>query len=113
MLNTILALLSVILLILCMLCPQAKKQLNAKWLNHHIIYAVLLIIVALIHGILAGKHPAMLSGKLSWLCLIIFVVISIPHHRFKHPTFKKIHRSLSIITCGLILIHIIHALVIR
>ena len=110
MLNHLLAFIATILLVLCMLTPFKKKHSRLQWLNHHVFYAIALIVVALIHGIIAGSHPTMLSGKMAWIALVLLVILAIPHQRFKCHSFRKIHRSLAILTCGLILIHIVYTL---
>ena len=118
LLNKLMILISILLLLLCILMPL-KRSAAAKErpflrsiLRPHTIYGVLLLITSLIHGILAGSGPAMISGKIAWLCLLILLVLSFFRGRMQATVWKKLHRRLSILLCALVLIHIVHAIVI-
>lgn len=114
-LDKIVALICCILLILCILPfwknTYASNKFLVKISSFHQIYAFLLLILALIHGILAGNNPAMFSGKIAWaiLLLIILFAFMIKQNKFK---WKKIHVTLSIIFICLIILHIIHAIIV-
>ena len=81
-LEKILALISVLLLILCMLAPLKRAELAQKhpWIRHvtgfHAVYGVILLATGLAHGILAGSGPAMMTGKLGWMLLLILTLLT-------------------------------------
>ena len=61
---------SVVLLGLCALasfrrCP-ACGPLMKQILKFHNIYGFILVFTSVIHGVLAGSKPGMISGKLAW-----------------------------------------------
>ena len=106
LLHKIIALICCILLILCILPLWKNKFAGNKVLlkitSFHQIYAFLLLVLALVHGILAGNNPAMFSGKIAWMILLLK----------NKPRWKKIHMALSIIFVGLVILHIIHAIIV-
>ena len=119
LLNKLMILISILLLLLLCILMPLKRSAAAKErpflrsiLRPHTIYGVLLLITSLIHGILAGSGPAMISGKIAWLCLLILLVLSFFRGRMQAAVWKKLHRRLSILLCALVLIHIVHAIVI-
>ena len=79
-LNLFMILISFALLLLCMLAPLRKSTAAQEHpslkmlLRPHAVYGVLLLFVSLVHGILSGHKPAMMSGKAAWLGLICFFV---------------------------------------
>ena len=81
-LEKMLALISVLLLILCMLAPLKRAEPAQKhpWIRHvtgfHAVYGVILLATGLAHGILAGSGPAMMTGKLGWMLLLILTVLT-------------------------------------
>ena len=82
-LEKILALASVLLLILCMLAPLKRTELAQKhpWIRHvtgfHTAYGIVLLVTGLAHGILAGSGPAMMTGKLAWMLLLILTLLTL------------------------------------
>lgn len=115
MIEGITALSALILLFLCMLAPLKKKVRKAehpvlyKALRHHSIYAIALLPVALLHGILAGNKPGMISGKAVWMLLLILVLLAYPKRRLKDGIWRRIHVFLSLVLCLLVLVHIGYA----
>lgn len=80
LLHKIIALICCILLILCILLLWKNKFAGNKVLlkitSFHQIYAFLLLVLALIHGILAGNNPAMFSGKIAWMILLLIILFA-------------------------------------
>lgn len=82
-LSQLLAYLSLLFFILCILAPLKKSAVAAKYkiigiaLKRHTFYAVLILPLALAHGILAGKAPGMISGKIVWMLILILIITSI------------------------------------
>lgn len=115
LLHKIIALICCILLILCILLFWKNKFAGNKVLlkitSFHQIYAFLLLVLALIHGILAGNNPAMFSGKIAWMILLLIILFAYIIKQNK-PRWKKIHIALSIIFVGLVILHIIHAIIV-
>lgn len=117
-LNLIMTVISFILLILCILAPLRKNgaargnHILQMVLKPHTIYGILLLVTSLVHGILSGNNPAMMSGKLAWLCLLILLISSAFKGRIKTRNWLKIHRVLSVLLCLLIVVHIVHAIVV-
>lgn len=117
LLNKIMILLSVILFLLCILEPLTRKN-EAKGngifrtvLKPHAVYGVLLLAVSMIHGILSGNKPGMVSGKIAWLCLLVLLSCSLFKGYRKKAAWLRIHRILAVLFCILILVHIIHVVV--
>lgn len=116
-LNKFMILLSVILLLLCILEPLRRKS-EAKGnrmlrtvLKPHAAYGVLLLAFSMIHGILSGNKPGMISGKIAWLCLLVLLICSLFKERWKKATWMRIHRVLAVLLSILVLVHIIHAVI--
>lgn len=116
-LNLIMILVSFALLLLCMLVPLRKSAAAQEHpslkmlLGPHAAYGVLLLFVSLIHGILSGNKPAMMSGKAAWLCLLILLILSLFKKRMKTVTWLRVHRVLAVLLCVLIAVHVIHAVI--
>ena len=72
-------------------------------------FALLLLIVSFLHGILSGNKPAMMTGKAAWLCLLILLVLSLFRKRMGTAAWLRLHRVLSVLLCALIAVHILHA----
>lgn len=115
--SRIFAVLSCILLLMCML-PSLKKS---TWLRkgspvrklsrRHALWGVLLLPVSFIHGILAGSRPGMLSGKTAWLLLFVLLLFCLFRKKMEKPLiWKSIHKTFSVIFCILVLLHIGFAL---
>lgn len=114
-LSRFLSLISVLLILLCLLAPLKKSSAAAghkivrTLLKPHRLYALLLLVLSLAHGILAQRTPAMNSGKIAWLFILLFIIISFAGQRIKKNTWLRIHRVLSAAGCILIAGHIITA----
>ena len=66
----------VLSLCLCMFYKKYDKKIYSKMMKFHKPIVLIILILSLVHGILAGKTSGMISGKLSWLILLIsFIVI--------------------------------------
>lgn len=108
--------LSILCLVLCILCcleAYRKKSFFqttfGKFISkYHAALAWLLLVLSLVHGIMKGKHPAMMSGKLTWIILIILIITALPKKYLKNKTYLKIHRILSILFVVTLVLHIIH-----
>ena len=65
-----------------MLAPLKRAELAQKhpWIRHvtgfHAVYGVILLATGLAHGILAGSGPAMMTGKLGWMLLLILTLLT-------------------------------------
>lgn len=115
LLSRFLSLISVLLILLCLLIPLKKSSAAAghkivrALLKPHRLYALLLLVLSLAHGILAQRTPAMSSGKIAWLFILLFIIISFADRRIEKRQWSKIHRRLSATGCILIAGHIITA----
>ncbi len=111
-LSQLLAYLSLLFFILCILTPLKKSASAAKYkiigfvLKHHAFYAALILPLALAHGILAGKASGMISGKIAWMLILILIITSIAGRRLTKKTWLVLHRLLSLTAGILIIIHI-------
>ena len=116
-LNLFMILISFALLLLCMLAPLRKSAAAQKHpslkmlLRPHAVYGVLLLIVSLVHGILSGNKPAMMSGKVAWLCLLILLILSLFKKRMNPGAWLRLHRIFAVLLCVLIAVHVIHAVI--
>lgn len=115
MLNLFFMILSILLLTLCLLYRFRNAGLLRnhpflkQLLSFHAVYGMLLLISAFIHGILAGKQPGMLTGKLAWICLL-FILLHCGCRKWLSPSgWSRFHRRCSHILCCLILMHVLHA----
>lgn len=106
-----LSIICVILIILCMLVPLKKEGICQKFLGYHKIYAILLLILSLIHGILAGNNLGIISGKIAWMILLILVTTAYLINR-DALNWNKIHLILSIIFTIIAILHIYIAIII-
>ncbi|MFQ6793043.1 MAG: hypothetical protein ACLRT4_09685 [Thomasclavelia sp.] len=111
----IITLICLILLVLCFL-PLFKRYFNNQKIAnnnqaYHQLYAWLLLAFSLLHGILAAKSAAMISGKIAWFILFLIIIFAYLIKQSK-SSWKKIHLVLSIILVILVIIHIIHAIMI-
>ena len=117
LLNKWMILVSVILFLLCMAMPlrkakgmRGRKTVQAL-LRPHAWYALLLLITSLVHGIMAGKHPTMISGKLAWMVLLVVLLTSVFQKSMKSKNWRKLHQIVSILCAFLIVVHIVQAIV--
>ena len=114
-LGKILALISVVLLIFCILAPLKRTKLAQKhpWIKRlagfHTFYGILLPATGLAHGILAGKNPAMMTGKLAWMVLLILTLLTPLRKKTGQTLWRRIHIALAVCTCALTVIHIAQA----
>lgn len=105
------------LLVLCMLAPIKKtasgkrNPMLKKILAFHSFYAVALLVLALVHGILSGKKVAMFSGKLACSVLLILIILAIIQKRSSATWFKRVHVVTSWLLCVAIFGHVVHAIV--
>lgn len=115
-LSQLLAYLSLLFFILCILAPLKKSAVAAKYkiigiaLKHHTFYAVLILPLALAHGILAGKAPGMISGKIVWMLILILIITSIAGRILTQKCWLILHRILSLASGILMVIHICAAI---
>lgn len=114
--NIILTVISLILFLLCMMLPLRKTKCGRcrffrAMVKPHTIYACLLAVTALAHGILSGKHPAMVSGKIAWMVLLILIITSFLKKKLSETAWLRLHRVLSIGLSICICVHIVYAIV--
>lgn len=116
-LNLFMILISFALLLLCMLAPLRKSTAAQKHpslkmlLRPHAVYGMLLLIVSLVHGILSGHKPAMMSGKAAWICPLILLIASLFKKRMNPGAWLRLHRIFAVLLCVLIAVHVIHAVI--
>src|SRR5699024_10649120 len=77
--------------------------------KHHVLCAVLCCICAFTHGILAGRAPAAISGKIAAMLLLLLIVLALPLRSSANRYWRRIHRTLSVIVIVLVSVHILHA----
>ena len=112
-----LALVSVLLLILCMLAPLKRTEPAQKhpWIRRvtgfHTAYGIVLLVTGLAHGILAGSSPAMMTGKLAWMLLLILTLLTPLKKKTGSALWRKIHITLAAAACILTVVHIVQAVV--
>lgn len=110
-----LAFISVLLLILCALAPLKRTVLAQKhpWIRHvtgfHSVYGIVLLIAGLAHGVLAGSGPAMVTGKLAWMLLLVLTLLTLVKKKVMPAVWRKIHSALGIAVCVLVAVHIVQA----
>ncbi len=114
-LEKFLALVSVLLLILCTLAPLKRTGLAQKrpWIRHvtgfHTAYGIALLITGLIHGALAGNAPAMMTGKLAWMLLLVLTLLTLVKKKIKLAVWRKVHTALGAAVCVLVVVHVVQA----
>ena len=96
----------ILLFLLCTLEPVKRLQLNPKYYS---IYAWLLLILSLIHGLLAEKTSASISGKMVWMILLLLIVFAYFRKKMPPSVWKTIHISFSVMLTIGIIAHITHA----
>lgn len=116
-LNKLMILISVISWILCILAPMRKSNefqkypLIQKILKPHAVYGIVFLIASLIHGILSGNQPGMVTGKLAWLFLLLLLIVSGLKRRMNKSVWIIVHRVGAVFLCLLIVIHMVHAMI--
>lgn len=109
------ALISAALLIFCILAPLKRTRLAQKhpWIKRlagfHTSCGVLLLASGLAHGILAGKGPAMTTGKFAWMLLLILTLLTPLRKKTGQVLWRRIHIALAVCACALTAIHIVQA----
>lgn len=110
--------LSLICLILCMFCflEAFRKKIFFKkpffqfLSKYHATFAWILCVLAILHGIEKGMQEATISGKITWMILLVLILSSLLKKQLKLTVYLRIHRILSIIFLISLCIHIIHAI---
>lgn len=116
--SKILALVSLLLLLLCMAAALKGKPgwqnspVMKKIRGGHTLYAILLLAAGLIHGIAAGKEPGMITGKIAWMILLVLVILSLATQKRRRGKWKKIHIYLAIAVCLLVAVHVVYAILV-
>lgn len=117
MIEKLTALLSLLLLIACMLAPLKRTAWIRRHpgmkqvIGFHTAYGIILLFTGLIHGILAGRGAAMMTGKLAWMLLLVLTLLSPLKKRMKQNTWRYLHLTLAAAGCILVAIHILQALI--
>lgn len=89
-LGKVLSTAAVLLCILCLAAPLKKTKAGQKikglriLLKPHVLYGWLLLLIGLMHGIMAGKNPGMISGKLVWMVLLVLLLAACLKSRMKN-----------------------------
>ena len=110
-LGKVLSTAAVLLCILCLAAPLKKTKAGQKikglriLLKPHVLYGWLLLVIGLMHGIMAGKNPGMISGKLVWMVLLVLLLAACLKSRM------FLHRSLSVVFAAGIVFHIAYAVI--
>ncbi len=115
-LNIFLTVLSLALFILCLLLPLRKTKCGQckyfrAMVKPHTLYACLLAVTAFAHGLLSGKNPGMVSGKIAWTVLIALLITSFLKKKLAETTWTRLHRVLSAAFGICVCVHIIYAIV--
>ena len=112
-----LALISVLLLILCMLAPLKRAEPAQKhpWIRPGPRITPLFgghpLAPGVAHGILAGSGPAMMTGKLGWMLLLILTVLTPLKKKTKQVVWRRIHIALGAAVCVLMVVHIVQSII--
>ena len=116
-LGKVLSTAAVLLCILCLAAPLKKTKAGQKikglriLLKPHVLYGWLLLVIGLMHGIMAGKNPGMISGKLGWMGLLVLLLAACLKSRMKKSVWMFLHRSLSVVFAAGIVFHIAYAVI--
>jgi len=97
-LGKVLSTTAVLLCILCLAAPLKKTKAGQK-------------IKGLMHGIMAGKNPGMINGKLVWMVLLVLLLAACLKSRMKKSVWMFLHRSLSVVFAAGIVFHIAYAVI--
>ena len=113
--NHSIVLILILLFLLCTLEPLKRLQFHSKIqclksvTKYHSGYAWLLLILSLVHGFLAEKTSASISGKIVWLILLLLIVFAYFRKKMPPSVWKTIHISFSVMLTIGIISHITHA----
>ena len=113
--NHSIVLILILLFLLCTLEPVKRLQYHSKFqclksvTKYHSVYAWLLLILSLVHGFLAEKTSASISGKIVWLILLLLIVFAYFRKKMPSSVWKTIHISFSVMLTIGIISHITHA----
>lgn len=112
-LGKVLSTAAVLLCILCLAAPLKKTKAGQKikglriLLKPHVLYGWLLLVIGLMHG----KNPGMISGKLVWMVLLVLLLVACLKSRMKKSVWMFLHRSLSVVFAAGIVFHIAYAVI--
>ncbi len=114
--NILLTITSLVLFLLCVMFPLRKTRCGKcrfflAMIKPHTFYACLLAVTALVHGILSGKNPGMISGKIAWMVLLVLIITSFLKRKLSETAWIRLHRCLSIGLSICICFHIVYAIV--
>ena len=73
--------------------------------KYHALYGFLLLAAGLAHGIMAGKQPGMISGKILWMFLAVLLLLSPWKKRKNSALWKSIHRWMALAVGVLFVVH--------
>lgn len=113
--NYSIVLILILLFLLCTLEPVKRLQIHSKIqclksvTKYHSVYAWLLLTLSLVHGFLAEKSSASISGKIVWLILLLLIVFAYFRKKMPSSVWKTIHISFSVMLTIGIISHITHA----
>ena len=113
--NHSIVLILILLFLLCTLEPLKRLQFHSKIqclksvTKYHSVYAWLLLILSLVHGFLAEKTSASISGKIVRLILLLLIVFAYFRKKMPPSVWKTIHISFSVMLTIGIISHITHA----
>ena len=102
-LGKVLSTTAVLLCILCLAAPLKKTKAGQKikglriLLKPHVLYGWLLLVIGLMHGIMAGKNPGMINGKLVWMVIACSASCGLPEKPDEKSVWMFLHRSLSVV----------------
>ena len=113
---------STILLIFCMLallkrCALPKQRRPLKYLTRlHAPFGILLLLTGLFHGILAGNTdggnaPAMITGKLAWMLLLLLTIFALLKRNPGNIRWRKLHIVLAVSVFIAAIFHTVSAVV--
>ena len=90
---------------------RAENKRTSDTAEAHVLYGWLLLVIGLMHGIMAGKNPGMISGKLVWMVLLVLLLAACLKSRMKKSVWMFLHRSLSVVFAAGIVFHIAYAVI--
>ena len=104
----------VLLVVLCLLSPWASSPgcppALVQVLRLHNIYGVLLIILPIVHGLVAGRAAAMGSGKILWIFLVLMGLCELFRGKLPPKVSRRIHRSFALLVLFFTIAHVGQAL---
>lgn len=111
--------LTLLLFLLCIFYPLKRTAFvknhprTGAVLKLHNLWGILILAAALSHGILAGKGPAMISGKLAWTALLLLAVTAPLKKKMQAANWRRLHIILAAASTLLVVLHAAHAFVSR